>query len=224
MVEGELQATVEGKVVIYCNTVSRVKSLVDAGLFQYEAFYSKMSEARKKEVLEDFRAGVVRVVVATSALGMGIDIPDIRLIIHTDEPRDLLDYAQESGRAGRDGLASRAVMVQGGQKSDDRLVRRYLDGGPCRRTVMDEFLDGSFGRMECRQEQGEERQEIEMVDEEGEGGEEEEKEEEVGREVEEEQSMDQHQQRQQQGQQQWRGEREEQQQQRKQQWREEREE
>ncbi|GME52406.1 P-loop containing nucleoside triphosphate hydrolase protein [Neofusicoccum parvum] len=70
-----------------------VKGLVDAGLFQYEAFYSDMLDARKKEVLEDFKAGVVRVVVATSALGMGIDVPDIRLIIHTDEPRDLLDYA-----------------------------------------------------------------------------------------------------------------------------------
>lgn len=81
-------------------------------------------------------------VVATSALGMGIDIPDIRLIIHTDEPRDFLDYAQENGRAGRDGLRSRAVIIRGGDKSQDQLVRRYLDGGECRRTVTDEFLDG----------------------------------------------------------------------------------
>jgi superfamily II DNA helicase RecQ len=45
------------------------------------------------------------VLVATSALGMGMDIPDIRLIVHVDESRNMLDYAQGTGRAGRDGLA-----------------------------------------------------------------------------------------------------------------------
>ena len=52
-----------------------------------------MSRARKEEVLGDFRAGVTRVVVATSALGIGIDILDIRLIIYIDKPRNFLDYA-----------------------------------------------------------------------------------------------------------------------------------
>ncbi|KAH7010562.1 P-loop containing nucleoside triphosphate hydrolase protein, partial [Macrophomina phaseolina] len=77
MVEGVLGALAEGKVVVYCNTITKVEGLVGAGLFQCEAFHSRIAGGRKREILEDFRAGIVRVVVATSALGMGIDIPDI---------------------------------------------------------------------------------------------------------------------------------------------------
>lgn len=155
LVEEALRATVDGKVVIYCNTITKAKRLVEAGLFACEGYYSKVSSGRKREILEDFRAGVVRVVVATSALGIGIDIPDIRLVIHADEPRDFLDYTQESGRAGRDGLASRAVIVAGGSRSEDELVRQYVDGGGCRRIALDAFLDGRPGRTECQE--GEER-------------------------------------------------------------------
>jgi superfamily II DNA helicase RecQ len=101
----------EGKVVIYCNTIPKVQDLASAELFDCDTFYSKVKDGRKKEILEDFRRGSKRVVVATSALGIGIDIPDIRLIIYADKPRNLLDYAQESGRAGRDGLPSQAVIM-----------------------------------------------------------------------------------------------------------------
>jgi superfamily II DNA helicase RecQ len=56
-------------------------------------------------------AGRQRIIVATSALGMGVDVPDIRCIIHIDWPFSLLDYAQESGRAGRDRSPSEAIMI-----------------------------------------------------------------------------------------------------------------
>lgn len=49
--------------------------------------------------------------VATSAFGLGIDIPNVRVIIHVERPRTILDYAQESGRAGRDGMRSEAMIM-----------------------------------------------------------------------------------------------------------------
>jgi len=175
LVKSTLRESDEGKVVIYYNTVPKVKVLASAGLFYYEAFHSKVKSGRKKEILEDFRSGLVRTVVATSALGMGVDIPDIRMIIHADEPRSLLDYAQESGRAGRDGLVSEAVIInwQGGGaeregedeaggsrgEGEEELVRRIMDDGrECRRVVMSEYLDGRFGRQGC--EDGEEKCDI----------------------------------------------------------------
>jgi superfamily II DNA helicase RecQ len=93
LVESVLTESDDGKVVVYCNSRTKVDDLASAGLFCCEAFHSKVKDGRKKEILEDFQSGLVRVVVATSALGMGVDIPDIRLIVHVDEPRSLLDYA-----------------------------------------------------------------------------------------------------------------------------------
>ena len=58
-----------------------------------------------------FREGCTTVIVSTSVFGMGVDIKDIRTIIYVDEPRLLMEYTQESGRAGRDGAAREALIV-----------------------------------------------------------------------------------------------------------------
>jgi hypothetical protein len=124
----------------------------------------------KASMLADLMAGKQRVVVATSALGMGVDIPDVRCIIHIDWPFTMLEYAQESGRAGRDGLRSEAILIvqDGHQRTDDnateaerRLVREYVEGGEsgvagCRRGVLDRYLDGREDRAGCREEDNEE--------------------------------------------------------------------
>ncbi|KAF2415369.1 hypothetical protein EJ08DRAFT_601248, partial [Tothia fuscella] len=81
-----------GKVVVYYNLRKRVDRLVTLGLFECDRFYREIVDRKKLEVLEVFRTGKTRVVVATSALGIGVDIADIRLIIHADKLRDLLDY------------------------------------------------------------------------------------------------------------------------------------
>lgn len=95
-----------------------------------------MNSQQREGVLEAFRTGKIRVVVATDALGMGVDIPDITWIIHADEARDMLDYAQESGRAGRDGRLSEAILVAGYDAEVHPLIQEYTkeeDG--CRRKI-----------------------------------------------------------------------------------------
>ena len=76
----------------------------------------------KADKLQGFMEGKQRMIVATNALGLGIDIPDIRVIWHVDPPRTLLDYAQESGRAGRDGLKSETDPDRGEIEKGFRIL------------------------------------------------------------------------------------------------------
>jgi superfamily II DNA helicase RecQ len=95
-------------VVIYGLTTKTVNKLAKG--FECEAYHSHTID--RHSVLARFQADPIGVVAATSALGIGVDIPNIRSIIYIGLPRSLLDYAQESGRAGRDGLRSEAIIIQ----------------------------------------------------------------------------------------------------------------
>lgn len=154
MVEEEIKQKDDVKGVVYCSTVRRVDRFIKSGLFKSEGFHGKIEDSEKGEVLERFRTGETRVVVATNALGLGVDIPDIDFIIHADEPRDMLDYAQESGRAGRDGRTCKAVIVTGCWRSDDSLVHEYIYGeSSCRRKIMSMYLDGITDRAGCEEDE-----------------------------------------------------------------------
>ena len=67
--------------------------------------------AGKARRMKDLMDGRSRVIAATNALGMGVDLPDIQVVIHAGQPQKLRDYSQESGRAGRDGHSSEAIIV-----------------------------------------------------------------------------------------------------------------
>ena len=84
-----------------CESRPSVEKIVHAGLFPCKMFYVDLLEKTKEEILDEFRAGNVRVIVATGAFGIGINIADIRLIVHVDNPRNIIDYGQASRRAGR---------------------------------------------------------------------------------------------------------------------------
>ena len=74
-------------------------------------FHGGMPAADKRAVQEDFIAGRLRVIAATNAFGMGVDKPDVRLVIHLDTPGSLENYLQEAGRAGRDQHPARCVLL-----------------------------------------------------------------------------------------------------------------
>jgi superfamily II DNA helicase RecQ len=145
------QSRPEAKAVVMCESKPEIQAIVESGLFPCEPFHADMAEDRKEEVLDDFRSGRVRAIVASGAFGMGIDIADIRLIVHMDEPRNMRDYGQASGRAGRDGLHSRAIIIRGGLRFHDHRVQEFVDRRrtQCRRIGVDAYLDGDGTRKRC---------------------------------------------------------------------------
>jgi superfamily II DNA helicase RecQ len=142
----------DSKVVVMCERKPEISTIVEAGLFPYEPFHADMTEERKEEVLEEFRTGQIQVVVASGSFNMGIDIAGIRLIVHIDEPRNMRDHSQGSGRAGRDGSASCAIIIRGGLGLGDDRVKQYIDRErrQCRRIDINGYLDSDRTWQRCR--------------------------------------------------------------------------
>jgi ATP-dependent DNA helicase RecQ len=78
-------------------------------------------------VQEAFQRDDLQIVVATVAFGMGIDKPNVRFVVHYDLPRNVESYYQETGRAGRDGLAAEALLLFG--YGDVAVARALIEGG-----------------------------------------------------------------------------------------------
>ena len=110
--------------VVYCSTRRGAESVAsflrDMGL-SADHFHAGLKPERKKEVQEAFQRGDLRVIAATNAFGMGIDKPDIRLVVHADIPGSLENYVQEAGRAGRDRKPARCVLLF----SSDDIERQF---------------------------------------------------------------------------------------------------
>ena len=91
-------------------------------------YHGGLSNTEKDSNLHNWLHNQGKVIVATSAFGMGIDKPDVRFVIHYDAPKSLEGYYQETGRAGRDGLRADAWMAYGLQ--DVVNQRRMIDESP----------------------------------------------------------------------------------------------
>lgn len=96
-------------------------------------FHGEMSAGERKEIIDRYKNNEINVVFATNAFGMGIDIPDIRVVIHFMIPESVEQYYQEIGRAARDGSVANAYLLYSNKNID--VKRKY-------------FIDGSFPKAE----------------------------------------------------------------------------
>ena len=113
-----------------------MRSTLQAKGTRAKHFHAGLPPETKKEVQRSFIDGELQAIAATNAFGMGIDKPDVRLVIHADIPGSLENYLQEAGRAGRDRQAARCVLLytpddverQFGMSARSRLTRQEIQG------------------------------------------------------------------------------------------------
>jgi len=107
------------------NAEKHAETLAKAGM-RVRVYHAGLEDERRESVQDAFMAGKLDAVVATNAFGMGVDKSDIRLVVHADLPRSPEAYYQEAGRGGRDGGATRCVLLF--NHRDARLQEFLIDG------------------------------------------------------------------------------------------------
>ena len=128
-----------GGAIVYCATRRQSEEVAEYLRLKEvsaEHFHAGLPPESKKDVQRRFIDGELRAIVATNAFGMGIDKPDVRLVIHADIPGSLENYLQEAGRAGRDRASARCVLLyatddverQFGMSARSRLTREEIHG------------------------------------------------------------------------------------------------
>ena len=139
MLREDLPDHTPGGAIIYCATrrhSEEVAQFLQEKGVAADHFHAGLPPETRKNVQESFIRGDLRAIAATNAFGMGIDKPDVRLVIHADIPGSLENYLQEAGRAGRDQQAARCVLLyaqddverQFGMSARSRLSRREIHG------------------------------------------------------------------------------------------------
>ena len=120
-----------GSVLIFAQTTTYVDTLYNILEEKYPddvtRYHSRVKpERRKKQLLFDFLQGKRKIMIATSAFSMGIDVSDIELVVHFNAPISMTDYIQQIGRAGRDGRKVHCVLFYDQNGDDDSISNSFI--------------------------------------------------------------------------------------------------
>ncbi len=154
--------------IVYCLSRASAESMAwdlrDEG-FSALPYHAGLSKETREKNQELFLNDEVKIIVATIAFGMGIDKSNVRFVVHTDLPKNVESYYQETGRAGRDGLESHALLffswadvvklkgfaeVEGNKSQTDIMLKKlnqmgeYGDMKICRRKFLLRYFDEDF--------------------------------------------------------------------------------
>ncbi|MBT3356368.1 DNA helicase RecQ [bacterium] len=161
----------EESVIVYCfsrKETEQLTKILKAKGINAGSYHAGMAPEKRHDTQEAFVRDKINVVVATIAFGMGIDKPDVRLVIHKTFPKTVEGYYQEIGRAGRDGLSSECVMLysagdkikldfflnqmeedrRSGEEKKIREVMQFAEGRSCRWQWITKYF-GQTNLFEC---------------------------------------------------------------------------